>query len=980
MSNNLKNITGLLSVRIKRDRLFIMRTCRVFFIVQFLFSFGMTVEAQMVTTTSLISTPSNSCLNQPVTLTATIDEPAATGNVLFLEGTTVLGISPLNASGIATLTLTDLSAGEHTIVAEYEGAAPFDGSTSIEIIHIVNTPPVIITQPSPQIVFSGCSATFSVIAEGTEPLVYQWSRNGVNVANSNSSTLTINNITAAQTGNYSVVITNLCGTVTSNTASLSITSLPTASITYGATQFCSSITNPRPVTRTGAAGGIYFSVPAGLDIDSTTGDIIPANSTPGIYSVKYAAVSPSGCTTIIASRTITILQSPTVLISSDFCAGGGSVRLTANVTPQPATYLWSNGSTASSILVDKAGPYSLTATSPNGCSSTLFTNVAQELVYNGDFSAGNVGFTSAYGNNQAPYTGGSTGLWPETLYAVDWNANIHHSNFFGTDHTTGNGNFMIVNGAGYDTTTVWRQSFAVQPNTTYYFSAWAMSLNRVPPYAQLKFTVNDSLFGTTAILAPGANTTAGPFNWVRFYGTWNSGTNTFITISIVDLQIARGGNDFGLDDISFGTLAPFPFAAAPAGSACEGQALVLRSNVTGGSSPYFYSWTGPNGFTSTAKDPVIPVAAMSHAGTYNLSVTDAYSCPVTASAVVTINQAATVNAGPNQGVCAGTTITLAGTRGGSATSSTWSAPSGTFSNTGSLTSTYTPSITNGTVILTLTSNDPPGLCPAAVSTMTVTVGNAIANAGPPRTVCAGRTVNLSATIGGGATSATWTAPSGTFSNINSLNAIYTPTIASGTVTLTLTTNDPAGPCGPVTSTVIVTVRPRSNTTQNITVCQGALPFSWNSQSLTAAGTYQATLTNVNGCDSTVTLTFNINPNVTSTQTITICQGALPLSWNSQSLTAAGSYQATRPNVNGCDSTVTLTLNVNPNVTSTQTITICQNGLPYSWNSQSLTAAGTYQATLTNVNGCDSTVTLTLNVNPNVTSTQNYHYLPEWFAL
>ena len=104
----------------------------------------------------------------------------------------------------------------------------------------------------------------------------------------------------------------------------------------------------------------------------------------------------------------------------------------------------------------------------------------------------------------------------------------------------------------------------------------------------------------------------------------------------------------------------------------------------------------------------------------------------------------------------------------------------------------------------------------------------------------------------------------------------------------------------------------------------ALPYSWNSQSLTAAGTYQATMPNVNGCDSTVTLTLNVNPNVTSTQTITICQNALPYSWNSQSLTAAGTYQATLTNVNGCDSTVTLTLNVNPNVTSTQTITICQN--------------------------------------------------------
>ena len=315
-------------------------------------------------------------------------------------------------------------------------------------------------------------------------------------------------------------------------------------------------------------------VPAGLDIDPVTGTITPSNSTPGTYTVNYTIGAVSGCPAI-ATRTITIHQTPTVLINSDFCGNGGSVRLTANATPQPVTYVWNTGSTASTILVDRAGPYNLTATTPQGCSATSFTNVAQELVYNGDFSLGNVGFTSAYGNNQAPYTGGSTGLWPETLYAVDSNARIHHSNFFGTDHTTGNGNFMIVNGAGYDTTTVWRQSFAVQPNTTYYFSAWAMSLNRVSPYAQLKFTINDSLFGTTAVLAPGANSTAGPFNWVRFYGTWNSGTNTNITISIVDLQTAAGGNDFGLDDISFGTLPPFPFAAAPSGSACEGQPLLL---------------------------------------------------------------------------------------------------------------------------------------------------------------------------------------------------------------------------------------------------------------------------------------------------------------------------------------------------------------------------------------------------------------------
>ena len=171
-------------------------------------------------------------------------------------------------------------------------------------------------------------------------------------------------------------------------------------------------------------------------------------------------------------------------------------------------------------------------------------------------------------------------------------------------------------------------------------------------------------------------------------------------------------------------------------------------------------------------------------------------------------------------------------------------------------------------------------------------------------------------------------------------------------------------------TLHLSVNPIVTGAETITICEGQLPITWNGQTLTAAGTTTATLQNVVGCDSIATLHLIVNPNVVSTQTITICEGALPYSWNNQSLTAAGTYTATLQNINGCDSTVTLTLNVNPNSTSTETITICEGALPYSWNNQSLTAAGTYNAaTLQNINGCDSTVTLTLDVNPNVTSTQ-----------
>ena len=91
---------------------------------------------------------------------------------------------------------------------------------------------------------------------------------------------------------------------------------------------------------------------------------------------------------------------------------------------------------------------------------------------------------------------------------------------------------------------------------------------------------------------------------------------------------------------------------------------------------------------------------------------------------------------------------MAGSKGGSATSVTWSAPSGSFSDSSSLTSTYTPSIVSDnveTVVLTLTTNDPDGAgpCQAASDTMTVTV-NPI-----PKTIgfgiCVGGTGSLTST-------------------------------------------------------------------------------------------------------------------------------------------------------------------------------------------------------------------------------------------
>ncbi|AXE17380.1 hypothetical protein DR864_06365 [Runella rosea] len=123
--------------------------------------------------------------------------------------------------------------------------------------------------------------------------------------------------------------------------------------------------------------------------------------------------------------------------------------------------------------------------------------------------------------------------------------------------------------------------------------------------------------------------------------------------------------------------------------------------------------------------------------------------------------AATVEAGPEQRVCSSSpTVTLAGSKGGTATVATWSGGAGTFTpNNTTLNATYTPTpgeIAAGSVKLKLTTDDPAGICKAAVDSVIITYDPAsIVNAGPDQAICNTDTIVLNATLSGVATNMVW---------------------------------------------------------------------------------------------------------------------------------------------------------------------------------------------------------------------------------
>ncbi|EMQ93778.1 hypothetical protein D778_01525 [Xanthomarina gelatinilytica] len=545
--------------------------------------------------------------------------------------------------------------------------------------------------------------------------------------------------------------------------------------------------------------GPTAGLPAGAGISGPNNDQITVNP---LVTTDYTVtvINPTdGCP---ATETITVNVYPVsnLTIAADYCPAPpneNTVQLVATGSGFVG-YEWNTGETTQSIYVDTAGTYQVIGTTADGCTISTSINVAQELVTNGDFEAGNVGFNSNYayhvdvpglvpaGQGELYDDSGNNG------YSITNNGQNVHINFWGNDHTTGNGNFMAVNGHG-NTLIVWQQTVNVEPNTEYYFSAWGMSLNNSSQTAQLTFNVNGTNVGTAPSLPTHPNNNnPGSDNWTRFYGTWNSGTNTTAVIEIRNLNASLGGNDFGIDDISFATLSTFIRLTSPVGTdnqtVCQDTAITdITYDIGGGLTPP--NITGlPAGLTTTFDGLEFVISGTpTEFGVFNYTITTTSSCDIkSANGTITVNEApiVTINTVPQTVCYSDGTITLDASLTGGATVGTpgsgWtSSGSGTFDNIYSLNPIYTfDTNETGTITFTFTSDDPAGPCDAAVETVDIDITPyivAYAGTVTPSASCANTTVTLAANN----VSGQWTVTSGQaassyyFSNDTAYNSDFT---------------------------------------------------------------------------------------------------------------------------------------------------------------------------------------------------------------
>src|SRR5439155_4276485 len=97
--------------------------------------------AGKITATTVSPSPAAARPGDPVTISATVHRfgGTPTGTVSFTDGGTLLGMSPVNGSGVAALTTSSLAAGTRTIVARYNGDIDFNPSSGTTKVIIDDT-------------------------------------------------------------------------------------------------------------------------------------------------------------------------------------------------------------------------------------------------------------------------------------------------------------------------------------------------------------------------------------------------------------------------------------------------------------------------------------------------------------------------------------------------------------------------------------------------------------------------------------------------------------------------------------------------------------------------------------------------------------------------------------------------------------------------------------------------------------------------
>lgn len=746
-------------------------------------------------------------------------------------------------------------------------------------------------------------------AGGTSPYTFNWGGG-----------ITTEDRTGLLAGTYNCTVTdnNGCTTTSNATVTQPATAVSASNVVTNVLCFGNS-TGAINLTPAGGTSAYTFNWGGGITTEDRTGLLA------GAYSCTIT--DANGCTTT-SNATITQPASAiaaTISSTNTACLSNTGIAsvITSGGTPS-YSYAWSpSGGTAATATGLGAGTYSCVITDANSCTITKTVSVN---------TASGPSLTSLAQTNISCF-GGANGA-----------ASVNAATGGSTPYTY---NWTPGNPTGDGTTSVTGLTAQVYTCTVTDANGCSASqtFNITQPVSALATSTavtNVLCFGNST----GSATITATGGTASYLYLWSTGATTSViasqTAGVKTATVTDANGCTSIKSVSISQPASaLATSTAVTNVLCNGGSTGSATiTATGGTASYSYLWS--TGATTS-------VITSQTSGVKTVTVTDANGCTSVNS--VSILEPTVLTATTSQtnttcnGVCNGSAIVTP--NGGTAPYTfIWSPGGLTSASVNSLCAgSYSVLITdaNGcSLTKTITITEPTAVTISAVS------GNILCNGGST-------SVTVTANGGTGAYTGTgsFTQTAGTYTYVvTDANACSTNTVITITEPTALNINLSAAPIACNGSTTQVTFN----------VNGGTAPYSGNSPVTVSAGSYTYTVTDANNCSVTETITISQPTAIVSSQTITLCNGQ-SLSVGSNTYTTSGTYiDVLQSQVNGCDSTLTTELTILTAITHTQNVTLCF-GEVLSVGSNIYNASGTYTDVLTASNGCDSTLTTVLVINP-----------------
>ena len=900
-----------------------------------------------------VATPNSVCSNAN---SGTIDIAMSNGTAPFtyVWSNATIGNTP-NA--------TDLGAGTYNTTITDQNGCTATTSASIDALPLP-TPAI----DAPANICAGGDATISIQPAFAQ---YEW-----------STTATTQQITTTAAGIYTATVTDQNGCTASVSHTLDVTAL---SLTATANAALCNGSASGSINTTFSGG----TAPISYTWSPNVGDIAnPINLTAATYSVT--ATNSNGCT---ATAQATVSEATALALAvqtADATCNGtatGSIDLAVSGGTPNYTLAWSGGlaAQANHNATVAAGTYSVTATDSNGCTATLGNIVIGEppaisLV----IGVQNIlCFNKNDGIATAIPTGGTA---PYNFVWSNGQTNDIAANLAANDYT------VTVTDANTCSQTA--QITITQPN--------ALSLDATVQNPACADNNNGAI-----VLMPDGGTPPYSFNWSN--GTTdqnlaNLAANTY-SVTISDANNCS-------DTAEFTLTAPLPLAIqSDIGNpnCATSNDGFIQLTVSGGTEPYTYDWDNPLNDNTAVQNNLA-------AGFQTVVVSDANACQQTLTFDLVAPGALLPSVATNPSSCptaANGSIDLSVSGGTAPYAYDWD---GTLPDiedpSGVLAGTY------GVVVA-----DANGCTTTAEATITAGIDLSInGTVTPPNCqLSADGQIELNITDGSAPYTFDWTIPLMDTQNPNNVAAgNYTVSVTDANGCSNTATFDVTAPPALTAShtTTAATCNGTANGSIDLNATGGTAPYTYNwsgtlpdieDPSGLTAGTYSATVTDNNGCTTTIgdvvvaeptalSLVLNTNAatcgNADGDVQATLTGGTAPYTYDwsgtlpdiaNPNGVAAGTYSVTVADNNGCTATAAISVSNQDGPTiilldAQNTVCGQNNGsialqinasTTYSviWNNGSTTEtidnlmAGTYTATVTDSNNCDALQTVTLTDAP-----------------